>query len=102
MTRSYSLFCFPFILPSHDDLPPSIVRLPVYPDDDTLYNACVPKPQDWGNFKSDGPIEVNLDNILQVADQAGDFTLAHRDTWRHVRGYRETGGVAWYVLCNVR
>ncbi|KAH8553404.1 hypothetical protein BGW37DRAFT_485590 [Umbelopsis sp. PMI_123] len=79
----------------HDDLPPSIVRLPVYPDDDTLYNACVPKPQDWGNFKADDPIEVNLDNILQVADQAGDFTLAHRDTWRFARGYRETGGVAW-------
>lgn len=80
---------------SHDELPPSIVKLPVYPDDDTLYNACVPKPQDWGNFRSDGPVELNLDNILQVADQAGDFTLAHRDTWKLARGYRETGGVAW-------
>jgi len=79
----------------HDELPPSIVKLPVYPDDDTLYNACVPKPQDWGHFKSDGPVEVTLDNILHVADQAGDFTLAHRDTWKLARGYRESGGVAW-------
>jgi hypothetical protein len=34
-------------------------------------------------------------NILEVADQAGDFTMAHRDTWKVPRGYREAGGVAW-------
>ncbi|KAI8374126.1 uncharacterized protein BYT42DRAFT_575226 [Radiomyces spectabilis] len=79
----------------HDNLPPSIVRLPPFPDDDTLYNSCRLHEQDWGNFELPEPTKVTTDNILRIADQAGDFTMAHRDTWKIPRGYREAGGIAW-------
>ncbi|KAI7876381.1 hypothetical protein K492DRAFT_151727 [Lichtheimia hyalospora FSU 10163] len=79
----------------HDNLPPSIVNLPAMPDDDTLYNACHLNDQDWGNFQLPEPVDLTPDNYLRYGDQAGDYTMAHRDTWKKVRGYRETGGVAW-------
>ncbi|KAI8329206.1 hypothetical protein BC941DRAFT_443320 [Chlamydoabsidia padenii] len=84
----------------HENFPPSIVDLPAFPDDETLYNACRLADQDWGHYKLPDPITVNNDHgssgfILTVADQAGDFTMAHRDTWKIPRGYRETGGIAW-------
>ena len=76
-------------------MPPSIVRLPPFADDDTLFNACKLGDQDWGNYKLPEPLKLTTSNILKVADQAGDFTMAHRDTWKVPRGYREMGGVAW-------
>ncbi|ORX58810.1 hypothetical protein DM01DRAFT_1333432 [Hesseltinella vesiculosa] len=83
----------------HENFPPSIVDLPAFPDDDTLYNACRLEDQNWGHYQLPEPIKVTTDRennfILNVADQAGDFTLAHRDTWKVPRGYREKGGVAW-------
>ncbi|KAI8148635.1 hypothetical protein BJV82DRAFT_270938 [Fennellomyces sp. T-0311] len=79
----------------HDNLPPSIVRLPALADDNELFNACKLGEQDWGNYKLPAPIKVTTQNILKIADQAGDFTMAHRETWRVPRGYREAGGVAW-------
>ncbi|CDH59531.1 hypothetical protein RO3G_09976 [Lichtheimia corymbifera JMRC:FSU:9682] len=79
----------------HDNLPPSIVNLPAFADDDTLYNACRLGDQDWGNYKLPAPLNLTTSNILDTADQAGDFTMAHRDTWKVPRGYREQGGVAW-------
>ncbi|GAA5816283.1 hypothetical protein MFLAVUS_009809 [Mucor flavus] len=91
----------------HDDLPPSIVKLDPFPSDQVIYNSCALGDQDWGNYQLPAPITVtsrnNPDiknktttmNILEVADQAGDFTMAHRDTWKIPRGYREAGGVAW-------
>ncbi|KAI8328901.1 hypothetical protein BC941DRAFT_363371 [Chlamydoabsidia padenii] len=79
----------------HDPLPPSIVRLPSFADDKTLYDSCQLGDQDWGNFVLPPPLNVSMDNILKIGDQAGDFTLAHRDTWKIPRGYREQGGVAW-------
>ncbi|KAI9318233.1 hypothetical protein BX666DRAFT_1936370 [Dichotomocladium elegans] len=79
----------------HENLPASIVNLPAMPDDDVLYNACRLNDQDWGNFRMPDPIELTPENYLSYSDQAGDFTMAHRDTWKKVKGYRETGGVAW-------
>ncbi|EIE85266.1 hypothetical protein G6F46_004778 [Rhizopus delemar] len=79
----------------HENLPPSIVNLKAFPDDDTLWNACKLKEQDWGNYRLPGPSVITPDTYWYYGDQAGDFTLAHRDTWKHCRGYRETGGVAW-------
>ncbi|KAG2220327.1 hypothetical protein INT45_004012 [Circinella minor] len=79
----------------HDPLPPSIVRLPPFADDDTLFNACKLGDQEWGNYKLPEPLKLTTGNILKVADQAGDFTMAHRETWKVPRGYREMGGVAW-------
>ncbi|KAI8639086.1 hypothetical protein BD408DRAFT_350644 [Parasitella parasitica] len=91
----------------HDNLPPSIVNLEAFPSDDTIYNSCVLGEQNWGNYTLPPPITVTSRNnpeiedrtttmnILEVADQAGDFTMAHRDTWKIPRGYREAGGVAW-------
>ncbi|KAI7853951.1 hypothetical protein BDC45DRAFT_441271 [Circinella umbellata] len=79
----------------HDNLPPSIVNLPAMPSDEMIYMACALHEQDWGNYKLPDPIEVTPDNLLRLGDQAGDYTMAHRDTWKKVRGYRESGGVAW-------
>jgi hypothetical protein len=60
-----------------------------------LYDSCQLGDQDWGKFVLPSPLNVSMDNILKIGDQAGDFTLAHRDTWKVPRGYREEGGVAW-------
>ncbi|RUP50301.1 hypothetical protein BC936DRAFT_139706 [Jimgerdemannia flammicorona] len=88
----------------HDDpLLPSIVRLPVFATDEIIINSCMPsqlarhssRSSEWGRLTLSGRTNVTTGNILKVADQAGDFTLAHRLTWRVPRGYRETGGVAW-------
>jgi hypothetical protein len=97
--------CTQLFFYSHDNLPPSIVNLEAFPTDDVIYNSCALGEQDWGNYKLPEPIIVtssndikegsNKMNILKVADQAGDFTMAHRDTWKIPRGYREAGGVAW-------
>lgn len=94
-------------LSSHNNLPPSIVNLDPFPSDKVLYESCKLGDQDWGNYKLPPRITLtarnNPDiknrtttmNILEAADQAGDFTMAHRDTWKVPRGYREAGGVAW-------
>jgi hypothetical protein len=78
-----------------------------FPTDEVLYNSCALGEQDWGNYKLPHPIKLTSRgsyqiedpsttmNILEAADQAGDFTMAHRDTWKVPRGYREAGGVAW-------
>ncbi|KAG0177887.1 hypothetical protein DFQ28_005224 [Apophysomyces sp. BC1034] len=79
----------------HENFPPSIVDLPPFIDDNTLYQACKLGEQNWGKYRLPEPIKVTTQNILHIADQAGDFTMAHRDTWKRPRGYRETGGVAW-------
>ncbi|KAI8976164.1 hypothetical protein BDB01DRAFT_803495 [Pilobolus umbonatus] len=91
----------------HDNLPPSIVRLPAFPDDEVIYDSCQLGEQKWGEYVLPDPITVTSKNyneienktttmnILNAADQAGDFTMAHRDTWKIPRGYREEGGVAW-------
>lgn len=83
------------------------MKLDAFPSDQVIYDSCALGSQDWGNYKLPPPMIVtsrnNPDikdrnttmNILQVADQAGDFTMAHRDTWKIPRGYREAGGVAW-------
>ncbi|KAI9273033.1 hypothetical protein BDA99DRAFT_499848 [Phascolomyces articulosus] len=79
----------------HENLPPSIVNLPAMPDDDMLYMACKLDEQDWGKYQLPDPVDVTPDNLFHLGDQAGDYTMAHRDTWKKARGYRESGGVAW-------
>ncbi|KAI7896532.1 uncharacterized protein EV154DRAFT_455698 [Mucor mucedo] len=82
----------------HENLPPSIVNLAPFPDDETLYNACKLSDQDWGNYNLPPAVPSSIishENYWYYGDQAGDFTMAHRDTWKDCRGYRETGGVAW-------
>ncbi|CAO3609726.1 unnamed protein product [Cunninghamella blakesleeana] len=87
----------------HEDLPPSIVDLPAFTTDEDLMKSCTlneANKENWGNYQLPDPIKVhNTHNkagfILYVADQAGDFTMAHRDTWKVPNGYREAGGVAW-------
>ncbi|KAK4520475.1 uncharacterized protein ATC70_007987 [Mucor velutinosus] len=82
----------------HENLPPSIVNLEPFPDDETLYKACRLADQDWGHYTLPAPVQIasiNADNYWYYGDQSGDFTMAHRDTWKDCKGYRETGGVAW-------
>lgn len=76
-----------------------------FPSDETIYESCALGEQEWGNYTLPPPITVTSSRdikdkskeiyILDAADQAGDFTMAHRDTWKVPRGYREAGGVAW-------
>ncbi|KAI8090306.1 uncharacterized protein B0P05DRAFT_464027 [Gilbertella persicaria] len=77
----------------HDNLPPSIVNLEPFSSDKVIYESCSLGDQNWGNYEIQD--KTTTMNILEVADQAGDFTMAHRDTWKVPRGYREAGGVAW-------
>lgn len=83
----------------HENLPPSIVNLPPFPTDDIIYNACkLGGGGDWGNYRLPAPVPKSIishENYWYYGDQAGDFTMAHRDTWKDCRGYREMGGVAW-------
>ncbi|RUS13839.1 hypothetical protein BC937DRAFT_94702, partial [Endogone sp. FLAS-F59071] len=94
LTFFFFFFFFSRPSPRHDNLPPSIVRVPAFADDETLFKACLPRDEEWGSYRPPEPIELAVENILKVGDQAGDFTMAHRDTWKAVRGYRESGGVA--------
>lgn len=74
------------------------MNLDPFPDDKTLYEACRLADQDWGHYRLPAPVPVssiNADNYWYYGDQSGDFTMAHRDTWKDCKGYRETGGVAW-------
>ena len=84
-----------FLYSSEGDLPPGVVRVPPFPDDNILFQACLPRNDEWGTYQSPEPTELSTNNILTIAHNAGDFTLAHRDTWKVLRGYRESGGVAW-------
>ncbi|GAA5810771.1 hypothetical protein MFLAVUS_004197 [Mucor flavus] len=82
----------------HEDLPASIVKLKPFPNDDIIYNACKLRDQEWGSYVLPGEVhrsQITRDNYWYYGDQAGDFTLAHRDTWKDCRGYREAGGIAW-------
>jgi hypothetical protein len=41
------------------------------------------------------PEPITLENFIRIGQHAGDFMLAHRDTWKTTRGFREVGGTAW-------
>ncbi|EPB89538.1 hypothetical protein HMPREF1544_03622 [Mucor circinelloides 1006PhL] len=73
---------------------PTLVRLSPFATDQELQSSC--------NFatvtKEPHPmqlISLSLQNYLQIGHEASDFTLAHRDVWTAVGGYRETGAAIW-------
>ncbi|RUS22623.1 hypothetical protein BC937DRAFT_88229 [Endogone sp. FLAS-F59071] len=88
----------------HDEtLSPNVVRVQPLSNDDILSNSCMlsqkaehlPGSPKWGRLSLSLNADVSTRNILKVADQARDFTLAHRLTWRVPRAYRETDDSTW-------
>ncbi|CAO3667234.1 unnamed protein product [Umbelopsis vinacea] len=78
-----------------DKLPKTLVRLPSFPTDEKIFNACPINAFGYGQFQLPKPEPIDLDNFFRIGQHAGDFILAHRDTWRIPRGFREAGGTAW-------
>lgn len=70
---------------------PTLVRLSPFATDQEIQSSC--------NFTTDTqePQRVSLSahNYLQIGHEASDFTLAHRDVWTAVGGYREAGAAIW-------
>ncbi|KAI8578135.1 hypothetical protein K450DRAFT_248273 [Umbelopsis ramanniana AG] len=78
-----------------DHLPKTLVRLPSFPNDEKVFNACPINAFGYGQFVMPTPEPITMDNFFKIGQHAGDFILGHRDTWRIPRGFREAGGTAW-------
>lgn len=78
-----------------DKLPKTLVRLPSFPNDEKIFNACPLNAYGYGQFKMPEPEPITLENFIRIGQHAGDFMLADRETWRIPRGFREVGGTAW-------
>lgn len=83
----------------------TMVQLGHFPTDKEIQSSCnMTSPTTTNNddtqqqqpFTLPKP-ETKLDreNYLRIGHEASDFTLAHRDVWMKVGGYRETGATIW-------
>ncbi|KAI8144927.1 hypothetical protein BJV82DRAFT_63143 [Fennellomyces sp. T-0311] len=77
------------------DQPGPVVQLNAFPTDDELILSCSHNTYELGKYFM--PACQNLDpyNYLEATNDAGQFMLAHRDTWKTMRGYREIGATSW-------
>jgi hypothetical protein len=80
---------------NRETLPGTIVDLPMFANDEQLYSACSPDAYPNQEFQLPAPTKITTQNFLTIGHEASDFTLAHRDTWKLVRGYREIGAKTW-------
>lgn len=67
--------------------------------DNALTQACG-QHDDYvsGHFKMSKLLDMDLletDALLRMARHAGDFTLADRESWKLMNGYREAGANRW-------
>lgn len=44
---------------------------------------------------TDDTVTLTPENYLRIGHESSDFTLAHRNVWTKVGGYRETGATLW-------
>ncbi|KAF7726861.1 hypothetical protein EC973_008368 [Apophysomyces ossiformis] len=79
----------------HEQLPSTIVELGPFPTDSALESACSHNSYELGSFEMPAPEKLDQTNFRRIAHEASDFTLAHRDTWKKVAGYREAGASTW-------
>ncbi|KAL9557501.1 hypothetical protein MBANPS3_001355 [Mucor bainieri] len=73
---------------------PTLVQLSPFATDQEIQSSC--------NFttgtQEPHPMQVvplSAQNYLHIGHEASDFTLAHRDVWTAVGGYREAGATIW-------
>lgn len=70
---------------------PTLVQLSPFATDQEIQSSC--------NFTTDTQqpqrVSLSAQNYLQIGHEASDFTLAHRDVWTAVGGYREAGATIW-------
>jgi len=73
---------------------PALVRLSPFATDHEIQSSC--------NFTTGSqephPMQtasLSTENYLQIGHEASGFTVAHRDVWAAVGGYRETGATLW-------
>ncbi|KAG0166648.1 hypothetical protein DFQ28_005521 [Apophysomyces sp. BC1034] len=80
---------------SHENLPSTIVKLDPFATDKDIESACAHDNYKLGSFEMPDPEQLDKNNFLRITHEASDFTLAHRDTWKKVGGYREAGASTW-------
>jgi hypothetical protein len=83
----------------------TLVQLSDFPTDQEIQSSCnVSSPTATTNntqpttFAFTLPkeeIKLDRENYLRIGHEASDFTLAHRDIWMSVGGYREAGATIW-------
>ncbi|KAF1796016.1 hypothetical protein FB192DRAFT_1307966 [Mucor lusitanicus] len=72
----------------------TLVQLSPFATDQEIQSSC--------NFTTDTHephpmqmVSLSAQNYLRIGHEASDFTLAHRDVWTAVGGYREAGATIW-------
>lgn len=76
-------------------MPSTLVKLTNFATDDQIVEACPHDRYERGHFTLTPHKELDTNNFLEITNEASDFTLAHRDTWKMTHGYRETGAKSW-------
>ncbi|KAI9321440.1 hypothetical protein BX666DRAFT_1849819 [Dichotomocladium elegans] len=76
-------------------LPSTLVELQNFAGDSSLQKACPHNSYAFGSFVMAPHQTLDTTNFLDITSEASEFTLAHRDTWKLTRGYREIGARAW-------
>ncbi|CDS06149.1 hypothetical protein LRAMOSA08677 [Lichtheimia ramosa] len=79
----------------YQNLPSTLVKLTNFATDDQIVEACPHDRYERGHFTLTPHKELDTNNFLEITNEASDFTLAHRDTWKMTHGYRETGAKSW-------
>ncbi|ORZ17945.1 hypothetical protein BCR42DRAFT_412818 [Absidia repens] len=71
---------------------PLAVQIPNFSTDDELNRVCGHHNNfAKGSFKMGNLVDMDTENYSKMTRNAGDFTLADRESWRLTKGYRETG-----------
>jgi hypothetical protein len=72
----------------------SLVRLSTFATDQEIQSSC-----NHTSVKNEPideqPVILTPKNYLRIGHESSDFTLAHRNVWTTVGGYRETGATLW-------
>ncbi|GAA5812722.1 hypothetical protein MFLAVUS_006180 [Mucor flavus] len=71
----------------------TLVQLSDFPTDTEIQISChIASKNDTQQYSLP---RLDRDNYLRIGHEASDFTLAHREVWTSVGGYREIGATIW-------
>ncbi|KAI8052715.1 hypothetical protein BDF21DRAFT_468436 [Thamnidium elegans] len=75
----------------------TLVQLSDFPTDTEIQTSChTAIKNDTRQFSlPKQEMQLDQDNYLRIGHEASDFTLAHREVWMSVGGYREIGATIW-------
>lgn len=71
------------------------VVLEKFATDQQIIDACPHNSFELESFSLPSSAELKMDNYESLTKDSKDFILAHRDTWRMVRGFRESRAQTW-------